>query len=230
MPTVRRKRRLSVNGLAEKISDDIVQGRMFPGDKLEEQTLADRFGVSRTPIREALSLLAATGLVEKRPRRGAIVANLSDQRTAELFEAMAEIESVCARLAAERMTKAEREICQTLQKQAEVLFRNDDRGKYETINFEFHSHIYRGTHNEALVEMALDTRRRVAPYRRAQFRVVGRLAKSHSEHQDIVDAILRGDGQGAEEMMRRHLAIVSDASSEFMTGVRTLQERKATGS
>src|SRR2546422_2915617 len=85
--------------LCEAIEEDIVYGRLTPGSRLDETQLGGRFGVSRTPIREALLQLASSGLVEIRPRRGTVVAEVGPQRLYEMFETMAELEAACARLA-----------------------------------------------------------------------------------------------------------------------------------
>src|SRR5437763_67865 len=93
--------------LRESIEEEIATGRLLPGTRLDEVELAKRFGVSRTPIREALRLLLGEGLVETRPQRGAVVAQVTPQRLIEMFEVMAELEAMCARLAARRMSDAE---------------------------------------------------------------------------------------------------------------------------
>src|SRR3546814_18041549 len=92
--------------LAERLEEDIVSGRFAPGERLDEVSLATSFGVSRTPVREVLQRLASSGLVELRPRRGAIVAQISIGRLVEMFEVMAELEGMCGRLAARRMPAA----------------------------------------------------------------------------------------------------------------------------
>ena len=93
--------------LAEAIEEKIATGVYAPGSKLDEVVLAEEFGVSRTPVREALIQLAPMGLIELRPRRGAIVAKVGPQRLWEMFEVMAELEAMCARLASRRMTEAD---------------------------------------------------------------------------------------------------------------------------
>lgn len=90
------------------LADEITSGMLAPGTQLDEQQLGDRFGASRTPVREALRQLAAEGLVEMRPRRGAVVAAMTAERVFEMFELSAEIEALCVRLAAWRMTPLER--------------------------------------------------------------------------------------------------------------------------
>lgn len=200
--------------LAQRLADDIVDGRLFPGIRLEEQELAQRFKVSRTPVREALQLLAATGLVERRPNRGAVVATISGERLAEMFEVMAELEAVCARLSAERMTTRERNALEVLHRDAAGFVRSGDRDSYEAANRQFHASLYRGSHNRELEETVLAARRRVSAFRRAQFTVLGRLAGSWAEHDVVVRAILAGDGDTAARAMRSHVLLVSEASAE----------------
>jgi len=94
--------------LEQRIADDILSGRIAPGAKLDEQMLAERFNVSRTPVREALRQLLGTGLVESIPRRGAVVTSFGPERLSQLYETIGELETLCARLAAQRMTAIER--------------------------------------------------------------------------------------------------------------------------
>jgi DNA-binding GntR family transcriptional regulator len=95
--------------LCDQIEERIATRHYTPGTRLDEQELADEFSVSRTPIREALIQLDAMGLVEMRPRRGAIVTELNHTRMLEMFELMAEIEAMCGRLATRRMTELEQQ-------------------------------------------------------------------------------------------------------------------------
>jgi DNA-binding GntR family transcriptional regulator len=97
--------------------------------------------------------------------------------------------------------------------------RNDDRDSYRTLNFEFHDTIYRGAHNEFLSQTTIGIRQRIAPFRRAQFAIAGRLAKSHAEHDAIVSAVLRGDAETASELMRTHVNIVRAASWNYVHGL-----------
>jgi DNA-binding GntR family transcriptional regulator len=200
------------NTLAEELrlqlADEIVRGTLTPGAALDETELASRYGVSRTPVREALRQLAASGLVETRAHRGAIVARPSEQRLVGMFEAMAELEALCASLAAQRMTGTERRGLEQVHETLRALIHASDPQRYHDANEEFHSAIYDGAHNAYLAELTLATRRRVQPFRRAQFRNLGRLAKSHAEHDRVVTAILRGDHAGAADAMRAHIMTV----------------------
>ena len=108
---------------------------------------------------------------------------------------MAELEALCAYFAAERMTSVERRELESIHERLRLLIQSGDPQRYHEVNEVFHSAIYSGAHNSYLVEMTLATRGRVQPFRRAQFRNLGRLAKSHFEHDRVVQAILRGDRQ-----------------------------------
>ncbi len=154
---------------------------------------AHRFG-------EALRQLASSGLIDARPHRGATVAHVSSSQLEELFIAMGELEGTCARLSALSMTPIERRRLEVLHdRMGEMARRNDEPG-YAEANIEFHSTIYAGAHNLVLSEMAVALRRRLQPFRRAQFRSAGRLKRSHGEHDVVVKSILRGDAPAA---MRR---------------------------
>ena len=96
--------------LGDEIEERIATGQYRPGMRLDEQEIADAFGVSRTPVREAFIQLEAAGLIEIRPRRGAIVTEISGARVCEMFEVMAELESMCGRLAARRVTEEEQHL------------------------------------------------------------------------------------------------------------------------
>jgi DNA-binding GntR family transcriptional regulator len=202
-----------------QLADDIVRGTLQPGTALDESELARRFAVSRTPVREAIRLLAASGLVETTAHRGALVARPTPERLAGMFEVMAELEGLCASLAAERMSSAERRELEDAHEDLRALINSSDPQRYHEINEAFHGVIYAGTHNAYLTELTLATRTRVSPYRRAQFRNLGRLAKSHVEHDRVVVAILRGDRDGAAAAMRAHIVTVSEEYWAYAQGV-----------
>ena len=201
--------------LASAIADAIVNAELSPGTRLDEQSLADRYQVSRTPVREALRQLATSGLIEMRPHRGAVVAQVTKDRLEALFVAMGEMEATCARLCALSMTPLERRRLQALQETMSDLVRKGEPEPYEQANVVFHSAIYAGTHNAVLQELTAGLRRQLAPFRRAQFRTAGRLPRSFAEHEAVVGAILAGDAAGAHGAMLHHVSLVGDAFEEF---------------
>jgi DNA-binding GntR family transcriptional regulator len=138
--------------LREQIEEQIATGELAPGSSLDEATLADLHGVSRTPVREALIQLAAGGLIEIRPRRGATVTSIGPTRLLEMFEVMSELEAMCGRLAARRMSEAERNsLGQALQACA-VARQQQDSDAYFYCNETFHAAIYAGSHNAFLAQ------------------------------------------------------------------------------
>ena len=209
-------RRTLAENLRHQLADEIMTGVLAPGVALDETEIARRFGVSRTPVREAIRLLNASGLVEARPHRAAVVAQPSPARLVGMFEAMAELEALCAALAAERMTPAERHTLQSIHESLRALIHSGDPQRYHEINEAFHAAIYNGAHNDYLAELTLTTRVRVAPFRRAQFRNLGRLAKSHAEHDRVMVAIMRGERARAGEAMRGHIETVREEYETYI--------------
>ncbi len=205
--------------IRQKLADDILHGVYPPGARLDEHGLAKRFNLSRTPVREALRQLTSAGLVEMRPRRGVIVSLPTDSALAEMFEVMGELEASCARLAAQRMSPAERVRLELVHQRSSEAVRRGDRESYRLLNFEFHDVIYGGAHNDFLQRTTHNIRQRIAPFRRAQFAVQDRLTKSYEEHDVIVRAILRGDADQASDVMRTHVNVVAAASSHYVHGL-----------
>jgi DNA-binding GntR family transcriptional regulator len=199
-----------------QISDEIVRGELAPGIALDETALAQRFEVSRTPVREAIRLLAASGLVEARPHRSAVIARPDRAQLVAMFEALCELEMVCAGLAAERMTKAEQTRLKQLHHALRATVKRGDPLAYYELNIDFHSAIYAGSHNAHIEKITTETRVRIAPFSRAQFTTLGRLAQSYTEHDAIVGAILAGDRVKAAAAMRVHIETVHAAYLAFM--------------
>ena len=187
------------------LEEEILSGSLRPGDHLNELGLVERFEASRTPIREAIRQLEAQGLVEIVPRKGAFVARISLTHLLEMFELMAELESVCARLAAERITAEQKAALIDLHAQYEPLSKSpEDAEQYFEVSSGFHRQIFAATQNAALEALANSTYNRLLAYRRKQLGQGHRSPQSFEEHSAVLDAILRGDGQAAAETMRAH--------------------------
>jgi DNA-binding GntR family transcriptional regulator len=201
--------------LAGGIAESILSGEFQPGLRLDEHMLAERYGVSRTPVREALRQLASTGLIDVKPRRGATVADATSAQLETLFAAMAEIEAACARLAAMSMTPIERRRLQSTHEAMAAFIPRDERDAYAAANIAFHTLIYSGAHNAILTEFATGLRRRLAPFRRAQFRTEGRISRSHAEHGAVVKAILACDAIAAHAAMFHHMSLVEDSFGQL---------------
>ncbi|WP_407527583.1 GntR family transcriptional regulator [Methylobacterium oryzisoli] len=206
--------------LRQTIEDEIVDGVRTPGERLDEVQLAERFGVSRTPIREALLQLAMTGLIEVKPRRGAVVSTPDPARLLEMFETMAELEAACARLAARRLTPPHQAELTAALEACRQAAETGDTTAYYAENTVFHAVIYRASRNGFLCEQATALSRRLAPFRRIQLRVRNRLGQSFAEHAAAVEAILAGDEALAAERMRAHVIVQGDRFSDLILGLR----------
>ena len=172
------------------LADDITSGVLASGSVVDELEVARRFNASRTPVREALRALAASGLIEIEPRRGARVVAFTADQLGELFEFMAETEALCTRFATHRMTLSERINLQTLHHQAAVVLDQADVGLYDEHNRVFHAAIYRASHNSALADHATPRRRRrcrpahASPYVERR-RLLGCLSRQAAENRCV---------------------------------------------
>lgn len=198
---------------------DIVTGAFKPGDRLDEQSLADRFGVSRTPLREALGHLAATGLVTLLPRRGAFVAALGLRDVIERFETMAALEAMAGGLAARRADPDDRRALQAALEDCRAEAARGDSDSYYLANERFHHVLYAAAHNGHLGDEARRLHMRLRPYRRLQLRAGARVSVSLVEHERIVTAVLAGDASTAERELRAHIVVQGDRLSDFIASM-----------
>jgi len=205
--------------LRERIEEQIATGELLPGCALDEATLVAQHGVSRTPVREALIQLAADGLIEIRPRRGAVVTSISPARLLEMFEVMGELEAMCGRLASRRMSETERTDLVAAHQACEIARAEQDSDNYFYCNERFHAAIYNGSHNNFLGEQALQLHRRLRPYRRLQLRVRNRMATSFKEHEAIVQAIVSGDADVAAQTLREHVVVQGERFGDLLASL-----------
>ncbi|MBW8760066.1 MAG: GntR family transcriptional regulator [Burkholderiales bacterium] len=205
--------------LRESIEEEIATGKLLPGSRLDEVELATRFGVSRTPIREALRLLLGEGLVETGPQRGAVVAQVTPQRLIEMFEVMAELEAMCARLAARRMSEGELAAVEAAHEACRGSAAARDADAYFYANERFHYAIYAASHNNFLFEQAAALQRKLRPYRRLQLRVRNRPQRSFEEHQAILDALREGDADKAQQCIRSHVVVQGERFADLVASL-----------
>ncbi|AWB25852.1 GntR family transcriptional regulator [Methylobacterium currus] len=198
------------------LTDEIASGALPAGIALDEQDLADRFGASRTPVREALRQLASSGLVEMRPRRGVVVTRMTPERIMEMFETTAEFEALCVRLATYRMTPLELSALMDLHEQSAAAVAAQDYDAYDAQNRAFHEALYHGTHNGFMAEQALAIRGRLSAFRRTQLRHGERIRRSRAEHGEILRAITEGDGEAAARRMRAHMLNAASALGRYV--------------
>jgi len=211
--------------LREAIEEEIATGKLLPGTRLDEVDLATRFGVSRTPIREALSLLLGEGQVENLHRRGTVVANFTPQRLIEMFELMAELEAMCARLAIRRMSDEEFAAIKAAHEACRAASQASDADAYFYANERFHYAIYTASHNSFLFDQAATLQRKLRPYRRLQLRVRNRLQRSFSEHETIIEAMGAGDVERAMANVRAHVIVQGERFADLVASLSRLTDR-----
>ncbi|QBY00486.1 GntR family transcriptional regulator [Rhodophyticola sp. CCM32] len=200
------KSRISTAQRIERaLLDDISAGQIAPGERLDETRLAERFGASRTPVREALGRLCAQGVLEEGNARGTRVAQYSKTELAQMFEAMHEIEALCARLAAQRLTLLARTQMEAAQEACRVAAAAGDLPEYLRANEAFHFAIYEATGNPYIQQLASDFRRRTGPFRAKKFATKADLTASSQSHDDLLQKIFSEDSDLAFEGMRKHM-------------------------
>lgn len=203
----------------QRLEQDILKFAIKPGERLDETKLAELHGVSRTPVREALRQLSASGLVEMRPHRGATARRWSLAEVVELFELMAVSEGVCARLAAKRATVDQFQAIRDAHEKCRPFVIAGDIDGYSQANEDFHEAIYRACGNSAIIKQTVSLRDRLKPFRRYQLEGVNRLQQSFTEHQQLIQAVERGEAGRAEELMQQHLAVQSTLIASLVTNM-----------
>jgi DNA-binding GntR family transcriptional regulator len=208
--------------LRESIEEEIATGILLPGTRLDEAELAKRFNVSRTPIREALSLLLGEGLIDTRPGRGTVVAEVSPARLIEMFEVMAELEAMCARLAARRLADVDLAALEAAHGECEEAARSRDPDAYFYANERFHFALYTASQSGFLADQAAALQRKLRPYRRLQLRVRNRVNRSFEEHQAILDALRAGDVDAAVASVRNHIVVQGERFADLIASLSRL--------
>ena len=196
--------------LCTQIERDIVEGRLLPGDKLDEKVLAASMGTSRTPVREALRALESVGLVRIQPRIGATVNKPTVSEIIELFEVVGEMEAVAARLACSRANEVERGMISKQHDYCKDQAISGTAKSYFEANIQFHSMIWSAAGNHILEDQIILLDRRLSPYRRVVTFNPGRHQEALAEHTRIATAIQGRDGEAAAIAMLEHVALLGD--------------------
>lgn len=191
--------------VAERLRQRIFSHELKPGAWVDEQAIAEQYGISRTPLREALKVLASEGLVNLKPRRGCYVTELSPKEISDIFPLMALIEGRCAFEATENATPADLEHLEGINATLAQAARDGDITRFFEANQDFHLAIQAITGNRWLLQVIQDLRKVLKLTRMHSLSVEGRLQQSLEEHQAILDAMRKGDAAQAEILMRDHL-------------------------
>ncbi|MCG5243810.1 GntR family transcriptional regulator [Azospirillum doebereinerae] len=213
-----------VSEMRQALEQEILEGAIRPGERLDERALADRFGVSRTPVREVLSQLGSTGLVSIKPGAGASVVRMSPKQLIGMMEVLVELEALAAGLAARRMAIGERNRLKSVHDESHVAALAGDIEVYDRLNRELHELIYAGSRNEHLEQQAKLIRSRMRIYRQYPFQHTARPLKSYSEHDFFVKAILEGDSEAARMHMHNHMTVGGNIFVDMVVGMPALGE------
>ena len=190
--------------VAEQLRQRIFRRELEPGSWIDELKIAEEFGISRTPLREALKVLAAEGLVTMKVRRGAYVTEMSEKDLRDVYHLLSLLESDAAGVVAERATDAQLKTLQDLHAELEAAVA--DREQFFAINERFHMHLLEMADNRWRSQMVADLRKVMKLNRHNSLFKQGRIEDSLGEHRAILDAMLARDAEGTRRAMQAHFA------------------------
>ena len=211
------------DAVATRLRAMVFDGELLPGSYIDEKALATAWQVSRTPLREALKVLAAEGLVDLVPHRGCRVIELTEDDADALFPVMALLEGRCAYEAVQHATEEDLRHVQHLHDELERFAAAQDMDGYYRINHDFHSLVQQLAANRWLDRVTGDLRRFMRMMRGSQLALPGRMAASINEHRVLLDAFLQRDAARAERAMHDHLL----AQLVALKNLRKLRAREA---
>ncbi|PKO48253.1 MAG: GntR family transcriptional regulator [Betaproteobacteria bacterium HGW-Betaproteobacteria-4] len=204
--------------VAERLRQRIFAHELTPGTWIDEQKIAEEYGISRTPLREALKVLASEGLVDLRPRRGCYVTEISRQDTDDIFPLMALLEGRSAAEAVRRAKPADIAALKNIHEQLEAAAREGRIDAFFESNQEFHKKIQELSGNRWLLSVIQDLRKVLKLSRLHSLSLEGRLQQSLDEHRLIMAALQAGDAAKAEKMMHDHLLSGREALAKIRDG------------
>ena len=205
--------RLTADRAYRALHDRIAEGVIAPGDRLREAALAEEFGLSRTPVREALRRLESDGLLVHEPHRGMVVRTLDHRAVTELYLIREVLEGTAAALAARHASDAE---IDTLHEMVETQAGVDDGVEAARLNKLFHRALYRGAHNRYLIDMLDGLATSMTLLGRTTLSLPGRAGNAYEEHRAIIEALHAHDPEAAERAARAHIHAAHRARLRIM--------------
>ncbi len=202
--------------VAARLRQCIVEGQIAPGAKLNERELSERLQVSRTPLREAIKMLAAEGLVELLPNRGAVAASLDEQDVADAFEVIAGLEGQSGELAAQRITDAERAEIRALHYEMLAAFTRRDLSTYYRLNAQIHAQINAAARNPVLTQTWRNVNARLQALRFRSNFDEAKWQRAVQQHQRMVDLLDAREGSALRALLVEHLENKRDAVLDLM--------------
>jgi DNA-binding GntR family transcriptional regulator len=207
-------RRTLPTAVADRLRDLIIEGELIAGMRLNERSLCDRLGVSRTPLREAFRLLSAEGLVQIEPNRGARVTALSEDDIRESFEVMGGLEALSGELACQHITDAEVAEIRALTFEMQACHARHDLPSYYRLNRSIHDHINMAARNRLLSQVYATLNLRIQSLRFRSNLNHDKWDKAMLEHAEMVEALAARDGARLSALLRNHLQRKGEAVLE----------------
>lgn len=205
------------NKIAERLRQSFVSGALAPGTKLVETEIAEQLGVSRNPLREALRILQAEGLVESRHNRGAYVAQLTEADLEEIYGLRLVLEVYAVRRAAERSTPEQADRLQSLVDEMNSATQSGDYGAAANIDLQLHAAIWEMSGHQRLLQILAGMRLQIRMFLTVNTQLYENLVViAVSDHQKIVDAIRNHDGTAAAQLMETHIDLALRQTREFL--------------
>lgn len=211
--------------ILETMREAIIKGTLKPGEKVAEPELAERFGISRTPIREAFRQLESEGYLTVIPRKGAVVTGLSERDVEEFYAIKSILEGYAARMAAEKLTEKEIQRLETINERLEKLAEEGDVKTFFRVHSEFHELFIRAAGNEKLAELIDQVGRRFNRLRMASLSLPGRMDISVQEHKKIINAFRSRNGEAADNLVKKTATIGAQVLIESMANEQGRQVR-----
>lgn len=197
--------------IANRLREMIMSGELMEGDKIKENELCELMDISKTPLREALRVLSAEGLIRLIPNRGSYVTIPTIEEIKEMFDVMNVLEGVGASAAAEKMNDKDFEKLENLHKQLEKYSKAKDQARYIHMNHSYHAFVQELAGNRTLNQIVNGLRQKILLYRFKSLNLSGRFEQSIQEHRDLLEAFRKRDADKAETLMKSHIKKQSEA-------------------
>lgn len=207
--------------ILEMIRDAILKGTMKPGERVSEPDLAERFGISRTPIREAFRQLESEGYLEVIPRKGAVVASLSERDIEEFYAIKILLEGFAAKMAAEKLTEKDIGRLESINERLKKVAADGDVKSFFRVHNEFHDLFIKAAGNDKLYEMINQLVMRFKRLRLASLSQPGRMEISVEEHRNMIEAFKKRDGERADSLVRHAATIGAGVLIQSMSETET---------
>jgi len=187
------------------LREAILDGNLKPGERLIERDIAEKLGISRTPVREAIRKLELEGLVNQVPGKGVVVAKISFEEVIEIYNIRAVLEGLAAKLAAEKINLQIRNKLKMLISEMEIAIINDNQDKMSRLNTEFNEVIYKCAQSPRLYQMLSNMSEYVEKFAKAGYKFPGRISEATKEHEQIAEAIIDRNGSLAQQFAIDHI-------------------------